>query len=84
MHNLDLLQCLESLVAVREHLHSELDPSIRAEFDAVIERLELCCRQQRRSRYLEQQARADCLAILGRIIIESTPFILELLSRHQP
>jgi len=80
MKNKKLFECVESLIWVRMRLHDGLDPSVRAELDSVIDRIQSCIQLDRNDEEIEKKARQDGLAILARII-ESTPIIADFIAR---
>ena len=64
----DFESCADSLREIRAQLHNDLDPSILAELDSVIERLESGPYEQISDSASRAKAVDDALMLLGRII----------------
>ena len=80
MKNKKLYECVESLIWIRARLHDGLSPSVRAELDLVIDRIQSCIQLDRNDEEIEKKVRQDGLAILARII-ESMPLIADFIAR---
>jgi hypothetical protein len=74
-----LSDCVSALKQVRAQLHSDLDPSITARLDSVIERLESCLKQGVVDPLLLQAARNEGLKTIA-LIIESVVGIGEVIA----
>lgn len=67
MHHKLLKGCIESLKLARLQLSNRVEPSITAELDSVILRLELCKEQKGLNVYLEPRLLLDTLEVLGKL-----------------